>query len=99
MSKLNLKPLGDRVIIAPESAEQKTKSGIVLPDSAQEKPQSGTVLAVGPGKTSDEGKVIPLHVKAGDVVIYAKYGGTEIKIDGNEYLIVRESDILAVKTK
>jgi chaperonin GroES len=97
MSKPNYKPLGDRVIVEPESAEQTTKSGIVLPDTAQEKPQSGKIVSVGTGKTTDEGKVLPLTVKEGDVVIYAKYGGTELKVDGKEYLIVRESDILAVK--
>lgn len=97
MSKPNYKPLGDRVIVEPESAEQTTASGIVLPDTAQEKPQSGKIVSVGPGKTSEEGKVIPLTVKEGDVVIYAKYGGTELKVDGSEFLIVRESDILAVK--
>ena len=97
MSKPNYKPLGDRVIVEPESAEQTTKSGIVLPDTAQEKPQSGKIVSVGAGKTTDEGKVLPLTVKEGDVVIYAKYGGTELKVDGKEYLIVRESDILAVK--
>ena len=97
MGKTNLKPLADRVIIEPESAEQVTKSGIVLPDSAQEKPQSGKVLAVGTGRITDEGKTIPLSVKEGDVVIYSKYGGTEVKLEGTEYLIVKESDILAVK--
>jgi chaperonin GroES len=99
MSNLNYKPLGDRVIVAPESAEQTTKSGIVLPDTAKEKPQSGTVLEVGTGKVTDEGKTIPMYVKKGDVVIYAKYGGTELKVEGNEYLIIRESDILAIKAK
>lgn len=93
-----LKPLGDRVIIEPESAETTTKSGIVLPDAAQEKPQSGRVLSVGTGRITDEGKTIPLNVKEGDVVIYAKYGGTEIKLEGKDYLIVRESDILAIKS-
>lgn len=97
MSKLNYKPLGDRVIVEPQSSEQTTKSGIVLPDSAKEKPQTGRVLAVGQGRTTDEGKVIPVTVKEGDIVIYAKYGGTELKVDGTEYLIIRESDILAVK--
>ena len=97
MGKTNLKPLADRVIIEPESAEQVTKSGIVLPDSAQEKPQSGKVLAVGTGRITDDGKTIPLSVKEGDVVIYSKYGGTEVKLEGTEYLIVKESDILAVK--
>lgn len=97
MSKTNYKPLGDRVIVEPKSAEQTTASGIVLPDTAQEKPQSGTVVSVGPGKTTDDGKVVPLTVKEGDVVIYAKYGGTELKVNGSELLIVRESDILAVE--
>ena len=97
MSKLNYQPLGDRVIVSPQQPEQTTKFGIVIPDSAQEKPQSGTVIAVGPGKTSDEGKVIPTTVKEGDSVIYAKYGGTELKVDGNDYLIIKESDILAIK--
>lgn len=90
-------PLSDRIIIEPESAEEVTRSGIVLPDAAQEKPQSGTVIAVGPGRVSDEGKTIPMTVKEGDTVVYAKYGGTEIKVNGKEYLIVRESDILAVR--
>jgi len=96
-NKSNLQPLGDRVIIEPETAEQTTKSGIVLPDTAQEKPQSGRVIAVGAGRTSDEGKTIPMTVKEGDVVIYAKYGGTEIKVEGSEFLIIKENDILAIK--
>ncbi len=97
MSQTKYKPMADRVIVEPESAEQTTQSGIVLPDTAQEKPQSGKVLAVGPGRVSDDGKTIPMSVKEGDVVIYAKYGGTEIKVNGNEYLIVKESDILAIE--
>ncbi|RAP36507.1 co-chaperone GroES [Candidatus Marinamargulisbacteria bacterium SCGC AAA071-K20] len=96
-NKSNLQPLADRVIVEPETAEQTTKSGIVLPDTAQEKPQSGKVVAVGQGRTSDEGKTIPMSVKEGDTVIYAKYGGTEIKIEGNEFLIIKENDILAIK--
>lgn len=95
MSKLKYKPLGDRVIVEPEAAEQTTKSGIVLPDTAQEKPQRGRVLAVGEGRKTEEGKLIPVNIKEGDIVIYAKYGGTELKYDGVEYLIVKESDILA----
>jgi chaperonin GroES len=94
---IEFKPLADRVIIEPESAEKVTQSGIVLPESSKERPQTGKVLVAGPGKTTDEGKLIPMSVKAGDVVIYAKYGGTELKLQGKEYLIVRESDILAVK--
>ncbi len=98
MSKnVKLQPLADRVILEPQVGEKTTKSGIVLPDTAKEKPQSGVVIAVGPGKTSEEGKTIPLSVKVGDRVIYAKYGGTEIKVDGNEYLIVKENDILAIE--
>lgn len=97
MSKLNYQPLGDRVIVEPQSPEQVTKSGIVLPDTAKEKPQNGKVLVAGPGKTTEEGKMIPMSVKEGDVVIYAKYGGTELKVDGKEYLIIRESDILAIQ--
>jgi chaperonin GroES len=97
MSKLNYRPLGDRVIVEPQSAEQTTKSGIVLPDTAQEKPQSGVVIAVGPGRVTDDGKTIPVNVKEGDVIIYGKYGGTELKVEGTGYLIVRETDILAVK--
>ena len=96
-NKSNLKPLGNRVIVEPETAEQTTKSGIVLPDTAQEKPQSGVVIAVGEGRTSDEGKTIPISVKEGDTIIYAKYGGTEIKIEGNEFLIIKDDDILAIK--
>ena len=97
MSKPNFQPLGDRVLVRPEEAEQTTKSGIVLPGSAQEKPQSGKVVAVGTGRVTDDGKTIPLNVKEGDTVIYAKYGGTELKYEGIEYLIVNERDILGLK--
>ena len=97
MAALKYKPMGDRLIVEPDSAEQTTKSGIVLPETAQEKPQSGTVIAVGNGRITDDGKNIPLDVKTGDKVIYTKYGGTEIKVDGNEYLIVKEGDILAIE--
>jgi chaperonin GroES len=92
-----LQPLADRVLVKPIEKEEKTKSGIYLPDTAKEKPQEGEVLAVGPGKMSDDGKRIPLDVKVGDTVIYAKYGGTEIKVDDEELIILRESDILARK--
>lgn len=95
MAKLKYQPLGDRVIVEPEAAEQTTKSGIVLPDTAQEKPQRGKVLAVGTGRVTDDGKKLPMNVQEGDIVIYAKYGGTELKHEGIEYLIVKESDILA----
>jgi len=92
---MNLKPLGDRVVVKPGEKEAKTKSGIVLPDTAKEKPQEGEVVAVGTGKYED-GKQIPLEVKVGDKVVYSKYGGTELKKDGVDYLILRESDILAI---
>ena len=94
---MKFKPLADRVIIEQEEAEEKTISGIVLPDSAQEKPQTGRVVAVGPGRVSDEGNTVPVSVKKGDVVIFAKYGGTELKEGENQYLIIKESDILAIK--
>ena len=98
-NKTNFKPLGDRVIVQPEQAEQATKSGIVLPDTAQEKPQTGIVVSVGPGRVTEEGKTLPVNVKEKDVVIYAKYGGTEIKIDGEDYLLMREDDVLGVIVK
>jgi len=94
----HLKPLGDRVVIKPQPREEKTKSGIYLPDTAKEKPQEGTVLAVGPGRTTDDGKVIPLDVKVGDRVLYAKWAGTDFKQDDVELLIVSEKDILAIIT-
>ena len=92
-----LKPLGDRVIVKQEPEEEKTKSGIVLPESAKEKPQEGTVIAVGEGRVLDSGQKVPVAVKVGDKIIYSKYGGTEVKIDGEEYIILGERDILAVK--
>lgn len=92
-----IKPLADRVVVKALPQEETTKGGIVLPDTAKEKPQEGEVVAVGPGALGDDGKRIPLEVAVGDKVIYSKYGGTEIKIEGEEYLILRESDILAVK--
>jgi len=96
---VKLKPLADRVLVKPIEREEVTKGGIVLPDTAKEKPQEGEVLAVGPGRLSEDGKRIPLDVKVGDIVIYAKYGGTEIKIEDEELIILRESDILAKKSK
>ena len=92
---MNIKPLGDRVVIKVLESEEKTKSGIVLPDTAKEKPQQGKVLAVGSGEIID-GKKVPLEVKEGDKVIFSKYAGTEVKIDGEEYLILRQNDILAI---
>ena len=94
-----LKPLADRVVVRPIEREEVTKAGIVLPDTAKEKPQEGEVIAVGPGRLSEDGKRIPMDVKVGDIVIYAKYGGAEIKIEDEELIILRESDILAKKTK
>jgi chaperonin GroES len=92
-----IRPLADRVVLKPITAEEKTRGGIVLPDTAKDKPQEGEVVAVGPGRVLDNGTKVPLDVKVGDRVIYSKYSGTEVKIDGEEYLVVRESDILAVK--
>ncbi len=91
-----LRPLGDRVVIEPTPREDMTKSGIVLPDTAKEKPQEGTVLAVGPGRILDDGKREQIDVKKGDKVLYAKYAGTEFKLEGDELLIVSQKDILAV---
>ena len=97
MADVNLKPLADRVVVEPLQSEEVTAAGIVLPETAKEKPQKGTVLAVGPGKRDDNGNLVPLDVKVGDVVLYAKYGGTEVKLGGNrEVLVLRESDILAI---
>jgi chaperonin GroES len=93
-----LQPLGDRVLVKPIEKEEKTKSGIYLPDTAKEKPQEGEIIAVGPGKYDETGKRIPMDLKVGDRVIYAKYGGTEIKVDDDELMILRESDILAKKS-
>jgi chaperonin GroES len=93
---MKIKPLGDRVVIKPSPAEEKTKGGIILPDTAKEKPVVGEVVAVGPGKTSDEGKQISMDLKVGDKVLYGKYSGTEVTIEGQEYLIMRESDIFAI---
>ncbi|AWB09433.1 chaperonin GroES [Thermodesulfobium acidiphilum] len=94
---MNLKPLGDRIIVEPVEAEEKTLSGIVLPDTAKEKPQEGIVVAVGPGRILDNGTRVPLEVKVGDRVVFAKYGGTEIKINSKDYLILSERDIYAIK--
>ena len=96
---MNVKPLGDRVLVKPLEAKEVTKGGIVIPDTAKEKPQEGEVVAAGEGKKTDEGKVIALSLKKGDKVLYGKYSGTEINIDGDEYLIIREEDILAVVSK
>ena len=96
---VNLQPMADRLVVRPIEREEMTKGGIFLPDTAKEKPQEGEVLAVGPGRLSDEGKRLEMGVSVGDIVIYAKYGGTEIKIDDEDVVILRESDILAKKAK
>ena len=91
-----LKPLGDRIVVKRLDAQEKTKSGLVLPDSAREKPQEGKVIAVGTGRLLDEGGVKPLEIKSGDRVLYGKYSGTEVSIEGDDYLILREEDVLAI---
>ena len=97
---MNLKPLDDRIVVKPNEAEQTTASGLVIPDTAKEKPQQGEVLAVGPGRWDEDGdKRIPLDVKEGDVVIYSKYGGTEVKYNNDEYLVLSARDILAIIEK
>ena len=93
---MNVKPLSDRIIIRPLEAEEKTAGGIIIPDNAKEKPQKGEVVAVGAGKISDSGQKIDMSLKTGDKVLYGKYSGTEVSIDGADYLIMRESDVLAV---
>jgi chaperonin GroES len=96
MASLNLRPLGDRVVVKPLDREEVTKSGIVLPDTAKEKPQQGEVLAVGPGRVLDTGERVVPDVKSGDRILFAKYSGTEFKLDQDELLILRESDVLAI---
>ncbi len=93
---MNIKPLADRVVIKPLEPEEKKQAGIIIPDTAKEKPQQGEVIAVGPGKVSESGQKIPMEVKKGDRVLYGKYSGTEVTVDGEELLIMRESDILAI---
>jgi chaperonin GroES len=94
---MNLKPLDDRIVVRPSEAEQTTVSGLVIPDTAKEKPQQGEVLAAGPGRRSDQtGEIIPLDVKVGDIVVYSKYGGTEITVGGEDVLILSSRDVLAV---
>jgi len=96
---VNLKPLGDRVVIEHVDQDDKSSGGVFLPDTAKEKPQEGMVRAVGTGRVTDDGKTLPMSVKAGDRVIYSKYSGSEVKIDGTEYLIVSEKDVLAIVDK
>ena len=93
---LSLKPLSDRVVVEPAAAEEKSSGGIILPDTAQEKPQQGTVVATGPGKVSDSGTLVEMSVKSGDKILYGKYSGTEVNVAGTDYIIMRESDILAI---
>ena len=93
---LSLKPLSDRVVVEPAAAEEKSSGGIILPDTEQEKPQQGTVVAAGPGKISDSGTLVEMSVKSGDKILYGKYSGTEVNVAGTDYIIMRESDILAI---
>lgn len=94
-----IRPVGDRLVVKPAAKEEITRSGIVIPDTAKEKPQEGEVIAVGSGKLLDSGDRVPMEIKVGDRVLYAKYGGTEFKLDGEDYLVMRESDVLAVLVK
>jgi chaperonin GroES len=96
---MKMKPLADRVVVKPSEAEEKTKGGIIVPDTAKEKPVWGEVIAIGPGRVSDDGKVIATEVKVGDKVLYGKYSGTEVTVDGEDLLIMRESDIFAIMPK
>ena len=98
-TKVSIKPLEDRIVVQASEAETTTASGIVIPDTAKEKPQEGTVLAVGPGRFDDNGNRVPLDVKVGDVVLYSKYGGTEVKYSGEEYLVLSARDVLAIIEK
>ena len=93
---MKFRPLHDRVVVERVTAEEKTAGGIIIPDSAQEKPQQGKIIAVGPGGRDESGKLIPIDVKAGDLVLFGKWSGTEVKIDGHDYLIMKESDIMGV---
>lgn len=96
MVKLSIKPLSDRVVVEPSEETEEMRGGLYIPDTAREKPMQGTVLAVGPGRRTDKGELIPVELKKGDKVLYGKYSGTEVTIDGSDYLIVKEADVLAV---
>ena len=96
MSKVNIKPLADRVLIEPAEAEVKTASGIIIPDTAKEKPAEGKIVATGNGRMGEDGKLLPMDVKVGDRVLFSKYGGTDVKIDGADYLILRQDDVLGI---
>lgn len=93
---MKIKPLSDRILVKPVGTEEKTESGIIVPDTAKEKPMRGEVVSVGPGKMTNEGKLMPMNVKVGNIVMYGKYSGTEFKMDKQEYLILNESDVLAI---
>ena len=95
-TKTSLKPLDDRIVVQPKQAEERTASGIYLPESAKEKPQTGTVIAAGPGKLTDDGNRAAMSVKVGDTVLYGKYSGTEVEVDGDELMIIRESELLGI---
>ena len=95
---VSLRPLGDRVVVKPKLKDEMTSSGIVLPDTASDKPQEGSVVSVGPGRVLDNGKRLEMEVKAGDKVLFAKYAGSEVKLDSDDYLVIRESDLLAIVT-
>lgn len=97
--KMNLKPLGDRVIVKPSESKEEKKGGIIIPDTAKEKPQEGEVVAVGKGKITDDGKVLPMNVKVGDMVMFGKYSGTEVKINGEEFSIMNQDDIIGILEK
>ena len=99
MAKVKIKPLEDKILVQANEAETTTASGLVIPDTAKEKPQEGTVIAVGPGRIDDKGNRVPIDVKTGDTVIYSKYGGTEVKYGGEEYLILSARDVLAIVNK
>ncbi|MFC0581922.1 co-chaperone GroES [Micrococcoides hystricis] len=96
---ISIKPLEDRIVVQPQEAEQTTASGLVIPDTAKEKPQEGVVVAVGPGRFDESGNRVPMDVKEGDVVIYSKYGGTEVSVRGNDYLVLSTRDVLAIVEK
>ena len=99
LTKVDLQPLGDRVLVRPLEQKEAKKGGIIIPDTAKEKPQEGEIVAAGPGKITDEGKTLPMHVKKGDRILFGKYSGTEIEIDGQEYLIMHQEDILGLLRK
>jgi len=96
LTKVKIKPLGDRVLVRPTEKEKQERGGLIIPETAKEKPQEGEIVAAGKGKMGDDGKLIPMEVKAGDKILYGKYSGTEIKIDGDEYLIMHQDDILGI---